>query len=470
LSTTSAKLTFLEKAGYGCGDLASVLFWQTLTAYLLYFYTDVFGIAAAAAGTMIMVTRILDGLFDPVIGMVADRTSTRFGKYRPYILWGAVPLAVSAVFAFTTPPFGEGGRLAYAYLTLILFMLLYSTVNIPYSSLRGVISPDPTERTSASSFKFVGAYVAGAIVSATALPLAKNVFGQGSEARGWPLTMAVYGVAACAFFFITFSSTRERVTPPREARGSIAQDLGDLFRNVPWILMLVTTILMILFVAIRTSVTTHYFKYYVSDQHISILGWQADVTFVALTSAFSMIGQASAILGVILVPWFARLVGKKNGFMLLFVAAAASTGAYYFLGPQDLGLIFFLQVISSLTGGPLSSLIWAMYADTADYSEWKNKRRATGLVFSASILSQKVGWAVGIAFAGILLGAFGFKPNVGQNPEVLHGLKMMMSVIPAAAGVLAILVMQFYKLDEPTMKRISDDLAAARAEREPASV
>jgi GPH family glycoside/pentoside/hexuronide:cation symporter len=470
MSTTPAKLTFFEKAGYGCGDLASVLFWQTLTAYLLYFYTDVFGIAAAAAGTMIMVSRILDGVFDPVIGMVADRTKSRFGKYRPYILWGAVPLAVSAVFAFVTPPFGEGGKLAYAYLTLILFMFLYSTVNIPYSSLLGVISPDPTERTSASSFKFVGAYLAGAIVSATALPLARITLGQGNETRGWPLTMAVYGVAACIFFFITFSSTRERVAPQQEAPSGISQDIADLVRNVPWILMLVTTILMILFVAIRISVTTHYFKYYVSDQHISFFGWERDVTFVALTSAFNMIGQAFAILGVMLVPWFARLVGKKNGFIILFVVAAACTGAYYFLGPQDLGLIFLLQVFATLTGGPLSSLIWAMYADTADYSEWKNGRRATGLVFSASILSQKIGWAVGIAFAGILLGTVGFKPNVAQNPEVLHGLRMMMSVIPAAAGLLAVLIMLFYKLDEPMMKRISGDLAARRAVPEAASV
>ncbi len=456
------KLGFGEKVGYGFGDLASVLFWQTLTAYLLYFYTDVFGIAAASAGTMIMVTRIVDGLFDPVMGMIGDRTNTRWGKYRPYLLWMALPLAITAVLTFVTPPFGPGGKLAYAYVTLILFMLMYSAINIPYSSLLGVISADPAERTSASSFKFTGAYIAGSIVSATALPLTLYL-GGGNEAKGWPLTMSLYGVAAVIFFLITFSATKERVKPQQEQPTKVSQDLKDLVHNVPWIMMLVTTVLMILFVSIRISVTTHFFKYYVGDQTVSLPFFGGRHTFVGLTSAFNTVGQICAIIGVMLVPWFARRAGKKSAFIALFVAAVVSTGIFYFLRPQDVGLMFFFQIVGSLTGGPLSSVIWAMYADTADYSEWKNNRRATGLIFSATILSQKIGWAVGIAFAGMLLGFFGFQANVAQNANVLTGLKAMMSVIPAAAGILAIAIMFFYPLGEPTVKKIAGELESRRA-------
>jgi GPH family glycoside/pentoside/hexuronide:cation symporter len=456
------KLSFGEKLGYGFGDLASVLFWQTLTAYLLYFYTDVFGIAAASAGTMIMVTRILDGLFDPVMGMIGDRTKTRWGKYRPYLLWMAVPLAVAAVLTFWTPPLGPGGKLAYAYVTLILFMFLYSAINIPYSSLLGVISADPAERTSASSFKFTGAYVAGAVVSATALPLTRHL-GGGDEAKGWPLTMALYGVLAVVFFLITFVATKERVQPQQATASSVSQDLGDLSRNVPWMIMLGTSILMILFVAIRISVATHYFKYFVGTQTLSLPLVGGSYDFVALASAFNTVGQVCSILGVMLVPAFARRVGKKSAFIALFVVAVLSNAAFWLLRPQDVALMFVLQIVGTLVAGPLSSVIWAMYADTADYSEWRTGRRATGLIFSATILSQKVGWAVGIAFAGYLLSAFGFHANVEQNADVLGGLRAMMSVIPALAGLAAIALMLFYPLGEAKVKAIAAELEARRA-------
>jgi GPH family glycoside/pentoside/hexuronide:cation symporter len=275
--------------------------------------------------------------------------------------------------------------------------------------------------------------------------------------------MALYGAAAVVFFLITFAATRERIKPQQEQPTRVSEDLGDLVRNVPWLMMLVTTILMILFVSIRISVTTHFFKYYVADQTVALPLIGGKYTFVALTSAFNTIGQICAIVGVILVPWFARKVGKKAAFIALFVTAIVCTGAFYFLRPQDVGLMFLFQIFGSLSGGPLSPVIWAMYADTADYSEWKNKRRATGLIFSATILSQKIGWAVGIAFAGMLLGAFGFVPNVAQNPEVLTGLKAMMSLIPAGAGLLAIALMFFYPLGEATVKQITADLEARRA-------
>jgi GPH family glycoside/pentoside/hexuronide:cation symporter len=463
MANGTEKLSFREKAGYGFGDLASVLFWQTIMVYLLFFYTDVFGLAAAAAGTMIAISRVLDAFFDVGIGMVADRTNTRWGKFRPYLLWMAIPLSVAAVIAFTTPHFSETGKLAYAYATFILFMFFYSAINIPYTSLLGVISGDSNERTSAASFKFIGAYIAGFIVSATALPMAKY-FGQGSDAKGWQITMSIYGVAAIIFFLITFLSTRERIQPIAKEKTSIRKDLVDLMGNKPWIQLFIVTILFILFVCIRMSVTAHYFKYYVGEQEVTIFGSTHTYGFEVLASAFNAVGQGLAILGVILVPWFSRFFGKKKAVIILFIVAMLCTGSYYWLTPDNLLLIFGLQIIGSLTGGPISTLLWAMYADTADYSEWKTGRRATGLVYSASIMSNKIGWAIGAIIAGGLLAVTGFQANVVQNLDVQNGLKAMMSVIPVAAGVLALIVLLFYKLDDQMMKTIGADLEARRKE------
>jgi GPH family glycoside/pentoside/hexuronide:cation symporter len=455
------KLSVKEKAGYGFGDLASVLYWQTISAYLLYFYTDVFGITAAAAGTMILMSRMWDGVNDPMMGIIADRTNTRWGKFRPYLLWMAVPLAVVGVLAFTTPNFSPTGKLIYAYVTFNLLMMLYTAINIPYSSLLGVITPDPIERTSVASYKYVFAYISGTIVSAFALPLTVY-FGNGNDARGWQLTLVVFGIAAVIFFFITFISTRERVQPPKAQKSSIRQDLKDLFANKPWVLLLFTTLLMILFVATRMSVTAHYFKYYVGDQQFTIFGKTYTYGFVALTSAFNAVGQWLAIAGVIFTNFFVRKVGKKPAFLILFVTAVVCTAAFFVFKPENVILMFIAQALGSFSGGPLSPLIWAMYADAADYSEWKTGRRATGLVFSASTMSQKFGWAISTFVAGQLLSAFGFQANVAQNPEVLNGLKLLVSLIPAVAGVLAIVLILFYKLDEKLMRQIEAELSARR--------
>jgi GPH family glycoside/pentoside/hexuronide:cation symporter len=461
MSNESQKCPLRERAVYGFGDFASCLFWQTITLYLLFFYTDVFGLTAAAAGVMFFVSRLMDALIDVVIGMTADRTKSRWGKFRPYILFGAVPLAVSAVLAFSTPAFGETAKLVYAYVTFIFFMFMYSAVNIPYTALLGVISGDPAERTSAASFKFIGAFLACSVVGATALPLSKY-FGPDNAAKGWQMTMALYGVVAVILFLITFLSTHERVQPIAKEKTSIANDLKDLSKNMPWMLLFAATILFILFVCIRLSVTAHYFKYYIGEQEVTLFGKTQKYGFEVLASAFNTIGSVFAILGVFLVPWFVRLVGGKKALLSLFITAMVCTGAFYFLKPTDLLWIFALQVIGSLTGGPISTLLWVMYADTADYSEWKTGRRATGLVFSASIMSNKLGWAIGSMIAGLILATTGFKANVVQNLDVQNGLKAMMSVIPVAIGLVALVLLFFYQLDESAMKKIKADLDERR--------
>jgi len=462
MSNENQKLPLREKIGYGFGDLASVLFWQTIMVYLLFFYTDVFGLTAKAAGWMFFVSRISDAIFDVVIGMTADRTKSRWGKFRPYILWGAVPLAVSAVLAFSTPSFADTGKLIYAYVTFISFMFLYSTVNIPYTALLGVISGDPVERADAATSKFIGAFTAGIIVSATALPLAKY-FGEGNDAKGWHLTMTIYAVAAVVFLLVTFLSTHERVQPIAKEKTNVGRDLEDIIQNAPWISLFIVTILFILFVCIRMNVTTHYFKYYVGEQDVSLFGKTHKYGFEVLASAFNTVGQVLSLIGVALVPFFARFLGRKKAAIILFITALVCTGSFYFFKPENLLLIFVFQAIGSLAGGPISALLWIMYADTADYSEWKTGRRATGLVFSASIMSNKLGWAFGSMIAAFILDKTGFVANVVQNINVLNGLKEMMSVIPVAVGVIALIILIFfYKLDEGTMAKIKADLDERR--------
>ena len=375
---------------------------------------------------------------------------------------GAVPLAVSAVLAFSTPSFADTGKLIYAYITFISFMFLYSTVNIPYTALLGVISGDPVERADAATSKFIGAFTAGIIVSATALPLAKY-FGEGNDAKGWHLTMTIYAVAAVVFLLVTFLSTHERVQPIAKEKTNVGRDLEDIIQNAPWISLFIVTILFILFVCIRMNVTTHYFKYYVGEQDVSLFGKTHKYGFEVLASAFNTVGQVLSLIGVALVPFFARFLGRKKAAIILFITALVCTGSFYFFKPENLLLIFVFQAIGSLAGGPISALLWIMYADTADYSEWKTGRRATGLVFSASIMSNKLGWAFGSMIAAFILDKTGFVANVVQNINVLNGLKEMMSVIPVAVGVIALIILIFfYKLDEGTMAKIKADLDERR--------
>jgi glycoside/pentoside/hexuronide:cation symporter, GPH family len=455
------RISVKEKIGYGLGDTASVLYWQTISLYLLYFYTDVFGISAAAAGTMILVTRIWDGINDPMMGIIADRTRTKWGNFRPYLLWLAVPLAIMAVLTFSSPNLTGTAKLIYAYVTYSLMMMLYTAINIPYSSLLGVITSDPVERTGVSQFKYIGAYVGGFIISAALLPLT-GYLGGGNEVTGWRLSMIFIGIVAVGLFIITFFSTTERVQPSKTQKTSIRKDLRDLVNNKPWLILLFATLCMILFVSTRMVVTTYYFKYYIKEQHISIFGLGGNYGFEGWTSIFNAIGMMFSIVGVVFINWFAKRLGKKRTYVLFFLISIVSTASYFLFTPQNLLLILGFQMIGSFTGGPLSPLIWAMYADTADYSEWKTGRRATGLVFSASTMSQKFGWAFGTAVAGWLLFLMGFVPNVEQSENVLTGIRALMSIIPAAAGIISIVLILFYKLDDDTMKNIEKELTTRR--------
>jgi len=466
MSTATQNLSFKEKISYGFGDLASVLYWQTFMLYFTYFYTDVFLIPAGAAATMFLVSRIWDGVNDPLMGVISDRTKTRWGKFRPYLLWLCVPFAIVGVFTFTVPDFGLTGKLIWAYVTFIAIMMMYTAINIPYTALLGVISADSNERTTVSSVKFLFAFAAGIIVSATLLPMAKGL-GGGNDAKGWQLSFIIYGLAAVIFFLIAFKGTRERVQPPKDQQSSVKKDLYELVTNKPWLILLATTITFILFVAVRSSVTVHYFKYVIGELDLTLPFLKnRTYNFETLTSAFNTVGQVSSFIGVLLVSWFAKRIGKKKAFVTLFIVAIISTAAFYFLSAKQIGLIFFFQITGSMTGGPLSVLLWAMYADTADYAEWKRGRRATGLIFSASTMSQKFGWAFGAFLALRLMSQVGFEANQAQTPESLNGLILLFSLIPAGLGVLSIILSLLYPLNDKRVEQIGADLAERRKENE----
>jgi len=497
----------LEKYSYSLGDLASCLFWQTFMLYLTYYYTDVFGISALAAGAMLGLSRSLDAFFDPIMGMLGDRTKTRWGKYRPYLLWICVPFAIAGVMTFTTPgttvaanlegmfgglmrsvlgflasvlPHGMAtmaetlkgevtGKLIWAILTYNALMILYTAINIPYTAMLGVLTPNPKERTALSSIKFVGAFMGGIIISFCLLPGVKALSAGTTEAQGWQTTFIIIGVAVVALFLTTFLNTRERVQPPPAQKTSVGRDLLVLFTNWPWIVLLFTTLTFILYVAARGSVTVHYFKYFVGTQTITLPSWLPKIggtqqwQFEEIVSWFNGTGQIASLLGVILLPYVANRLGKKLAFIGIFAVAILSTASFYVLKPDQLGLIFVINLLGSITGGPLSALLWAMYADTADYAEWKKGRRATGLIFSASIFSQKQGWAIGAAVSLGLMSSVGFQANVAQTPESLHGLVSLMSLIPAGLGIVSMLLVLLYPLSDKKVTQISADLKARRA-------
>jgi glycoside/pentoside/hexuronide:cation symporter, GPH family len=441
------RISVREKIGYGLGDTASNLYFQMFIIYLLFFYTDVFGIPAAAAGTMLMVSRFWDAVNDPLMGIIADRTSTRWGKFRPYLLWISVPIGVVGIATFYTPDLSTSGKIVYAYVTYTLMMMAYTAINIPYSALMGVLSPDTQQRTSVSTYRFVLAFVGAFLVQGLTMPLVK-LFGGDDQAVGFPAAMAVFGVLATILFAVTFATTRERVQPPVTQQTSLRDDLGDLARNRPWLILLVMSIASLAYAIIRSGSTMFYFKYCVRNE--------------GQASLFMLTGTVAVIAGVASTQFLSRRLGKRRLYIAVMGLSSALTCLFYVVPPEQTGLIFALNVVTMLVMAPQAPLIWAMYADTADYSEWQNGRRATGLVFSAATFAQKFGIALGGGAAGWLLAGFGFVPNAEQSPETLRGIRMMMSVIPGVAAAVAALAALAYGLDDRTMKRIEDELAARK--------
>ncbi|CAN5521431.1 MFS transporter [soil metagenome] len=458
------KLNIKEKIGYGFGDFASSMFWKIFSVYLLYYYTDVFGIAAAAVGTMFLVTRIWDTALDPIIGVIADRTDSKWGKFRPYLLWVAIPFGLVGVLTFTAPELSTSGKLIYAYVTYTLMMMVYSLINVPYASLMGVMTSNIKDRTTLSTFRFIFAFAGSILVLATAEPLV-SVLSKTStgvdQQRGWQLAMMIYAVIATIFFYFTFKWTRERVKPPKEQKTSLKADVMNLLTNKPWFILLGAGISTLIFNSLRDGSAIYYFKYYFTSQE----AFQLPFTTVAInySTLYLVLGQAANIVGVVLAKPISDKIGKKNTFLYSMLIATVLSCIFFLFRENDLVLIFSFQFMISICAGMIFPLLWSMYADIADYSEWKTGRRATGLIFSSSSMSQKLGWTLGGALTGWMLALYGFEANTVQTQEAQTGIRMMLSFIPAIGALLSVAFIVFYKLSDSFMMQISKELTDRRA-------
>lgn len=461
----SDKVTFKEKVGYGLGDAASSMFWKMFSMYLLIFYTDIFGISAAAAGTMFLVTRIWDSCFDPVVGILADRTSSKYGKFRPYLLWVAVPFGIIAIFTFYTPSFLEGGKLIYAYVTYSLMMMIYSLINVPYASLLGVMSDKGHERTALSSYRMVFAFAGSLLALALIEPLLEAFDVKANPSQAWLYSVIVLALIATFFFYLCFAWTKERVKPVTSVNSNLKKDVADLLKNRPWWILLGAGVSALIFNSIRDGGAAFYFKYYISQDSKNILGWTGLGASFSLTTVYLVLGQAANIIGVVMAAPLSNKIGKKKTFVTVMVLATVLSICFYFFDKQHVMWIMLFQVLISICAGCIFPLLWSMYADIADFSEWTNGRRATGLIFSSSSMSQKFGWTIGGATTGWLLGYFGFKANVIQSDAAQEGIRLMLSFLPAIGTLLSVAFILFYPLSEKKMSEISEELKNMREDR-----
>jgi GPH family glycoside/pentoside/hexuronide:cation symporter len=397
---------------------------------------------------MFAVARIVDGICDPVMGILADRTRTRWGKFRPYLLWFAVPNAAAAVLTFSTPDLGEGGKVVYAYLTYTFMMIAYTAINIPYSALMGVMTPSSDERTSLSSFRFVGAFTAGLVVvffTKRLVPLLGS-----TRERGWQMTMLVWGAIATLMFWGAFLATKERVQPHGEQKTDLRAEVRDLAGNGPWMVLFVLGVIVMTNFWIRSATLVYYFKYVVGREN--------------LFEPFAVCGTVASIFGIMLTRPLTRLVGgKKPLYVAVMVVGSVLVSLFYVVPPDQVVVLFALNVATGVVMGPQAPLVWAMYADTADYSEWKTGRRATGLIFAAATFALKLGAAFAGWTTGQLLTRFGYAAGEVQTAQSLRGILVLMSVVPGALGLLAAATAGFYELGDAKMQEIERDLFTRRS-------
>ncbi len=461
MDSETKNVPIVERVGYALGDTASNLFFQTFILFITIFYTDVFGISAKAVGVMFLITKIWDAVNDPMMGLIADRTETRWGKFRPYLLWFAIPIGLLGVLTFTTPDLSTTGKLVYAYVTYTLLMMLYTVINVPYSALMGVITSNARVRTIISQFRFVAAFLGGLIVQYSVLRMVQR-FGGGNDALGWQRAMMVLSTLAVVLFFITFVSTKERVHPPKGQKTRLKDDLKDLAKNKPWLMIGGATVFQLTHILIRTSCIIYYFTYFVQDQEVMLLGRLYSFSYQNMVSVFFMAGSVFQILGSILASYFSKVLGRKYTYAGFLGASGIFSALFFFLSPNDIVLMFAFHFLVSFALGPVSVLQWAMYTDTADYSELETGHRATGLVMSASLFALKLGVALGASILAWLLSAYGYVPNEQQTATSLLGIRLSISIYAAIPALIGAGIMFFYPLTNERMVEIEEELNARR--------
>ena len=453
--TDSARLSFGEKVGYGLGDMASNFYMGFFGLFLLYYYTDVFGISPAAAATMLLLTKIVDAISDPAMGLIADRTQSRWGKYRPYLLFVAIPYALLGYLLFLGPDLSVTGKLIFAYVTYTLVMLAYTAINVPYSALLAVISPVAEERTKATQFRFVFASLGTLSVGAFATPLV-GWLGGDDEVVGFRLTIVLFAILSVLLYWITFATTRERVQP-KPHTSSVGEDFSALLKNISWIVLVITGILVVVGLIARFASIVFYLKYYVVDDGLPVFLIFDRTAF--LTSC-GLIGQ---LIGALMTPMLAKRFEKHHLVLGMNLLHAILLAACYVIPPDQYALIVVVHSLGILTFGVIITLLFSMYTDCAEYGEWKTGKHTAGLIVSASMFSLKFGSAVGGALPGFMLAWFGFVANEIQTDSAIAGIRLMFNALPAVFFLLGGLMMFFYRIDRATLTRVETELHERRA-------
>jgi len=476
MNFTSQKLSIKEKIGYSLGDLAANLVFQTLMTYLAYFYTDIYGLSPTDSSIIMLIVGLVAAfVFNPIIGVLADRTRTKWGKFRPWILLTAVPLGVIALLAFSTPDFSYKGKVIYAVVTYTLLLLFYAGNNLPYSALSGVITGDMGERNSMSSYRFVAVMFAQFFVQVFMLGIIKSA-GNGDKALGIEKVMTVLAIIGTVMLLITFLTTKERIIPKPEQKSSVKEDLSDLIKNRPWLIMLTLTTLVFVTLAMKGGSYVYYFENYVNKEQLAsfiepILNILSDVglnyfgsdPIAAGFGLFNAGGIIFMIAGITLSKNLADRYGKRNVFGTFLFISTLFIIAFYFFSPTSIGLIFLSQIVHGFFYGITIPILWAMIADVADYSEWLNNRRATAIIFSAMMVGLKSGLSVGGALTTMLLGYFHYVPNsLVQTEAAINGIKLLVSIFPAIPFLIGVGLLFFYKINKEMEVKIEAELKNRR--------
>ena len=492
MNNMNQKISISEKIGYSLGDCSANLVFQMMMIYQTKFYTDVFGLEGAIAGSVMLIARIVDAFVDPTVGILSDKTQTRWGKYRPWILWTALPFMVFYVLAFYNPGIEDKSLVAvYATISYTLLMTLYSFNNTPYASLGGVMTSDIKERNSITSIRFVAATIAQFIVQGLTLPLVGKFAGaNGDKGHGWLCTISLFAAIGFIFFIITFFSARERITPPASQKTDARKDIRDVFHSIPWRAMFILTLFLFTTLAMWGSAMNYYFENYVDANalytfldKLGLVAVEANASFsynilnafgLIVNSpekayevgfgVFNMVGALVQFFGVILLSSFlANRYGKKRVFIFCLTLTAIFTALFYFPNETDIETMFVLNFLKSLAYAPTVPLLWAMIADVADHSEYVNYRRATGFVFAGVVFALKAGLGIGGAILGFLLSGFGYVSGAGtaQTESAIHGIILSSSLIPAATFFIGVIALYFY----PITKAYNEEMQAELTER-----
>ncbi|WP_026713202.1 MFS transporter [Flavobacterium daejeonense] len=477
MNTTSQKLSIKEKIGYSLGDLAANLVFQTLMTYLAYFYTDIYGLSPTDSSIIMLIVGLIAAfIFNPVIGAIADRTNSKWGKFRPWILWTSVPLGVVALLAFSTPNFAYQGKVIYAVITYSCLLLLYAANNLPYSALSGVITGEMAERNSLSSYRFVAVMFAQFFVQVFMLGIIKSA-GNGDKAIGIEKVMTILAIVGTIMLLITFFTTKERIVPKPEQKSSVKEDLGDLVKNKPWVIMLLLTTLVFITLALKGGSYVYYFENYVDKEQLTLfikpildvlstvgLNHFGDDPISSGFGLFNAGGIIFMIVGITLSKKLADKYGKRDIFRFFLFISTLFIIAFYFYPPQSVSLMFLSQIFHGFFYGITIPVLWAMIADVADFSEWKTNRRATAIIFSAMMVGLKTGLSIGGALTTSLLGIFNYIPNSLQQPEsAVNGIKLLVSIFPAIPFLLGVGLLFFYEIDKKMEIQIESELKQRRS-------